>query len=306
MAKLDIRGLGLTAKKWGLRQGEDTPWERTTLDLVADALNQALREAATIVQDELGSREGGASPSLRGSALMAIIVRALYDKWVDVAEQHKKHGAADSRVRERAAVALRNLFAGGPQEDVSMRGLLRGLEEAKGEVSADLQAAEELQAVLMQFDIALSKVWARFEGTGKPMRDAFSGLQGSISAMKAATSTLQRERRGLAPATPGKGTAANDADLRKRLEWTNKSWSKDVLSMRAKGEYVYAGEVPQDLARVQMVYVPRKTKASYEGEYTFSREGTDSKTGEPSREFKRMGGGDTRIWLDGNGKITWD
>jgi hypothetical protein len=103
-----------------------------------------------------------------------------------------------------------------------------------------------------------------------------------------------------------KGGGANDRDLLKRLEWTNKYWSKDVLSMRSKGEYVYAGETPQDIAKVQMVYVPRATKASYEGEYTFSRDGEDLKTGGPSREFKRMGGGDTRIWMNADGKITWD
>ena len=102
------------------------------------------------------------------------------------------------------------------------------------------------------------------------------------------------------------GGGANDADLLKRLEGANINWRNDLLHMRAVGEYLYAGEVPKDLGQVQMVYVPKKVKASYEGEYTFYRGGNDIKTGEPSREFKRMGGGDTRIWMNASGKITWD
>jgi hypothetical protein len=98
----------------------------------------------------------------------------------------------------------------------------------------------------------------------------------------------------------------NDADLEKRMQGANEYWRNDVMSMRAAGEYVYAGERIQRFSRVQMVYVPKKVKASYAGEYTFSREGTDSKTGLPSREFKRMGDGDTRIWMRADGKITWD
>jgi len=191
-----------------------------------------------------------------------------------------------------------------------MREILRNLEEAKGEVSPDLQAAAELQAVLMQFDISLSKVWARFEGTGPEMRKAFSGLQGSISALKAATSALQRERRGsssTATVGGGKSTAANDADLQKRLEGANINWRNDLLHMRAVGEYLYAGEVPKDLGKVQMVYVPKKVKASYAGEYTFSREGTNTETGQAAREFHLLGKGDAvRIWVREDGKITWD
>jgi len=190
-----------------------------------------------------------------------------------------------------------------------MREMLRKLGEAKGEVPPDLQAAAELQDVLTQFDIALTKVWARFEGAGPEMRKAFSGVQGSISAMKAATSVLQRERRGFAPAAlgGGNGTAANDADLRKRMKAANPHWRDTVMKLRAKGEYLYAGEVPQDITRVDMVYVPKAVKAAYAGEYGSARDGTDSETGQASREFHLIGKGDAvRIWVRADGKITWD
>lgn len=142
------------------------------------------------------------------------------------------------------------------------------------------------------------------------LEKAVGALQGSISDLKAATSTLQRDRRGFAPAEQGGGggTAANDADLRKRLKGANQFWKSDVLSLRAKGEYLYAGEVPQDLSRVQMVYVPKKVNAGYEGEYSFHREGTDIKTGQPSRQFRILSDKDDEqsIWMRADGKITWD
>jgi hypothetical protein len=203
MAKPNIRGLGLTAKQWGLHQGNVDPWNRTVLDLVADALNQALREAATVVQDELGSREGGASPSLRGQALMAIIVRALYDKWVDVAEQHKKHGAADDRVRERAAVALRNLFAGA-QEEVSMREMLGRLEEAKKAVPRDMVLAADMLAILSNLDMALTKEMDAFIEADPDVRKGYFALVDGKGRLGEALRAYLKRRR--AEKFPVKGT----------------------------------------------------------------------------------------------------
>lgn len=211
MTKANILGLALTAKQWGLRQGGDTPWERTTLNLVADALNQALREAATVVQDELGSREGGASPSLRGSALMAIIVRALYDKWVDVAEQHKKHGAADSRVRERAAVALRNLFIRpvDKQEEVGMKGLLQNLEEGfrgrtPGDAQKDMQRALGMLDALTQLDLATGKDVNDFIESDQAIRQAYLKLMDGRYGLKDALTEWIRTHK-------DKGVAMRDA-----------------------------------------------------------------------------------------------
>lgn len=136
MVKANIRGLDLTAKQFGLYDDAAETIGKAGLEMAVKALNQALREAATLVQDEI--RVEG---PLRGRKLDDAIERALMDKWEDVAATYAKAGAADTECTEMAAEALRKLFCGMKGEERTMRTTLRTLEEA-GSAGVPMTAQE--------------------------------------------------------------------------------------------------------------------------------------------------------------------
>lgn len=104
------------------------------------------------------------------------------------------------------------------------------------------------------------------------------------------------------------GLIDNDTDLEQRLEGANESWYNFVTGLRSNGEYLYAGEVPEDISKVEMVYVPPDINKVYAGEYISERDGKDTKTNQPSRRFQIISDNDKEsyIWVRSDGEITWD
>jgi hypothetical protein len=118
--KTDKRALRMTWKGWSLY---DDAKEK---EGVANALNDALIGAALVLWKRL--REKG---MLKGEELANAIDDALSAKWNGTANRYRMAGANDTEVMERAGKALRKFLRANPiTEGVSMRGLLRNLEEA--------------------------------------------------------------------------------------------------------------------------------------------------------------------------------
>ncbi len=148
MAKFNIKGLGLTPDQWGL----DDEAKKDVLDKVADALNQALREAATAVQDQI--RVDG---PLKGRKLQDAVETALDDHWRDVARKYRKLGADDTYVLEQGADALLKMFkASAKKESVEMDGLLKGLEEG-----SDAELVRHARKIYQKIDAFRAQIGGR-------------------------------------------------------------------------------------------------------------------------------------------------
>lgn len=155
MATKGIAQLGLTASQWGLY--DDGRTGNAALGIAEKALNQALREAATAVEDEIR-----AAGPLRGRKLDAAIERAIYDKWEDVAASYKRLGAADTAVRDEAFLALQRFFRGrrlGEARAARMEDLFARIQEALDE-AVELtfdDAVEELAELAREQGGALTR-----------------------------------------------------------------------------------------------------------------------------------------------------